>query len=404
MTQTLIDLTDPGLFSSNEFWDVLAWLRANDPVHWHEEADGPGFWAVTRHHDATAVYANDEVFSSRFGMRLGSNAEAVSAVSQRMLIVSDPPDHTQLKRVLSKAFGPAELPRLEHLVGQVVRQVIADAVAAGEVDFIEIAKKIPTQVVCAAMDLPRAEWEWVGQTTTEAFEGEDELVRSAAHGEIFLYFEDLLRQRRGGTGDDFVSKVARDRRATDIPGEERLLTDEEIIFNCNGVLAGANETTRYSTAGGALALAQNPEQWVALRAAGEPAISAAVEEVLRWTVPGVHALRTATRPALVGDVQVAAGDRVTIWNVSANRDEAVFADADRFLLDRSPNRHLTFGAGRHLCLGARLARLELAAFLREAIAQVEEFDLRAAPVYNASNFTWGLRHLPLRLVSRPNVA
>jgi cytochrome P450 len=185
-----------------------------------------------------------------------------------------------------------------------------------------------------------------------------------------------------------------------VPGQDRLLTDEEIVFNCNGVLAGANETTRYSTAGGVLALAENPDQWRALRAGGEAAIPAAVEEILRWTVPGVHVLRTATRPATVGGVPIGVGDRVTIWNVSANRDEAVFADADRFLVDRSPNRHITFGAGRHLCLGARLARLELAAFLSELLDRVEKIELRGKPRYNASNFTWGLRELPLRLVPK----
>ena len=401
-TTPVVDLTDPELFADNRFWEVLAWLRANDPVHWHEEADGPGFWAVTRHQDISAVYADHESFSSRFGMRLGSSADAVASVSQRMLIVSDPPDHTHLKRVLAKAFGPAEMPRLEKLVTEVVRDVIADAVARGDMDFLDVAKLIPNRVVCAVMDLPRSDWGWVGDTTTDAFEGATEEIRSGAHGEIFLYFEELLGERRGGDGDDFISRVARDRRATGTPGEDRLLSDEEIIFNCNGVLAGANETTRYSTAGGVLALTENPEQWQALRAGGESAIPAAVEEVLRWTVPGVHALRTAVRPAVVGGQPIKVGDRVTLWNVSANRDEALFDRPDRFLADRAPNRHITFGAGIHLCLGARLARLELAAFLRELTRQVESVELRGTPRWNASNFTWGLRHLPVRLVPARN--
>ncbi len=302
--------------------------------------------------------------------------------------------------MLSKAFGPAELPRVGELARQVVKDAVAVAVEAEEIDCIDVVKTIPNRVVCAVMDLPRADWDWVGQTTTAAFEGADEETRSGAHGEIFLYFEDLLRQRRNGPGDDFITKVARDRRKTVVPGEERLLTDEEIIFNCNGVLAGANETTRYSAAGGVRALADNPGQWKALAAAGEPAVPAAVEEILRWTVPGVHALRTVTRPAVIGGVPVAVGDRVTVWNVSANRHEAVFVDPDRFIADRSPNRHLTFGAGRHLCLGARLARLELSAFLTELINRVARIELRGEPEYNASNFTWGLRALPVRLVPK----
>ncbi|GAA3269369.1 cytochrome P450 [Dactylosporangium vinaceum] len=395
-----IDLTDESMFERNEFWPALAWLRENDPVHWHEEADGPGFWALTRYADIAAVYADHEGFSSRYGMRLGSNADAVAAVSQRMLIVSDPPDHTHLKRVLSREFGPSELPRLERTVRRVAAEVMDEAVVTGDIDFLEIAKLLPNYVVCAAMDLPREDWAWLGQITTEAFEGEDEVRRSGAHGEIFLYFEDLVHQRRGGDGDDFVSRIARARRASEVPGEERLLTDEEIIFNCNGVLAGANETTRYSTAGGLLALIERPEQWARLRTAGPEGIAAAVEEILRWTVPGVHALRTATRNAEIGGKQIRAGERVTLWNVSANRDESMFDAPDEFRFDRSPNRHITFGAGRHLCLGARLARIELAAFLTELIDRVDRAELRGTPRYNASNFTWGLNHLPVRLVPK----
>jgi cytochrome P450 len=395
-----VDLTDPALFSGNGFWAALAWLRANDPVHWHEEEDGPGFWAVTRYDDVVAAYTDHETFSSRFGMRLGGNAEAVAAVSQRMMIVSDPPDHTQLKRVLAREFGPSEMPRLEPLVRRAAADVVAQAVEAGEVDMLDMVKLLPNYVVCAVMDLPRADWAWVGRTTTDAFEGEDELVRAGAHGEIFLYFEELLHERRGGDKDDFISRVARARRDTAGDPEGRLLSDEEIVFNLNGVLAGANETTRYSAAGGVLGLIEHPAQWRALRAGGEAAVPDAVEEILRWTVPGVHALRTATRPATVGGRAIAAGDRVTLWNASANRDESVFGDGDAFRLDRSPNRHISFGAGRHLCLGARLARMELAAFLTELTARAGALELTGEPVYNASNFTWGLNHLPVRLTPR----
>jgi cytochrome P450 len=399
MTRTqAVDLCDPDLFASNEFWSAFAWLRANDPVHWHEEPDGPGFWAVTRYRDITAVYADHESFSSRYGMRLGSNADAVAAVAQRMLIVSDVPDHTQLKRVLSRAFAPGEMPRLERVVTRVVREVVAEAVETGEMDFIEVAKLLPNYVVCAVMDLPRSEWAWVGQTTTDAFEGADEQTRSGANSEIFLYFDDLVRQRRGSDAEDFISRIIREPRVVD--GGERLLTDEEVIFNCNGVLSGANETTRYSTAGGVLALAENPDQWQELRGASAEGISTAVEEILRWTVPGMHTMRTVTRPVSIGGVELAVGDRVTNWNGSANRDEELFAEADRFRVGRRPNRHIAFGSGRHLCLGARLARLEMATFFGELVERVAAIEITGDPVFNASNFTWGLTALPVRLVPR----
>ncbi len=396
----LVDLKDAELFRRNDFWPVLAWLRANDPVHWHPEPDGPGFWALTRYRDIVDVYTDHETFSSRYGMRLDSNPAAVSAVSQRMLIVSDPPDHTQLKRVLSRPLGQAEMPRIEARVREVVGDVVRSAVTGQSLDFLQVAKKIPNYVVCALMDLPHGDWDWVGKVTTQAFEGPGEEARSGAHGEIFLYFSDLVAARRKHPGDDFVSRVAHDRRAVDREGTARPLTDEEIIFNCNGVLAGANETTRYSAAGGVLALIENPDQWRALVDAGPDGIAPAVEEILRWTVPGMHAMRTAVRPARIGDARIRVGDRVTLWNGSANRDEDMFEHAGRFDIRRAPNRHITFGAGRHMCLGSKLARLELTVFLAELAARVERVELTGEPRFNASNFTWGLRELPVRLVPR----
>ncbi|NKE58810.1 cytochrome P450 [Lentzea sp. PSKA42] len=393
-----IDLTDGQLFARNEFWAALAHLRRHDPVHWHPDDDG-GFWVVTRYDDVVGVYSDPDSYSSRYGMRLGGNPDAVAAVAQRMLIVSDPPDHTHLKRVFAKSFTTAEMHRVDGLVRRVVRDVLADAVEVGELDFLDVAKKIPNHVVCALMDVPRSDWEWIGQVTTDAFEGADEATRAGAHSEIFLFFTELLAERRARPGDDFVSRIALDRRATDDPAGGRPLSDEEIVFNCNGVLAGANETTRYSAAGAVLALAENPDQWAVLRAGGAQAAPTAVEEVLRWTVPGVHALRTVVRATTVGGVHIGVGERVTVWNASANRDEAVFDEADRFRVGRAANRHITFGAGRHLCLGSRLARLELTVFLEELVARVRGFELVAEPTYNASNFTWGLRNLPVRLLA-----
>jgi cytochrome P450 len=400
-----VDLTDADLFRRNAFWPVLAWLRAHDPVHRHPEPDGDGFWVLSRYQDIVGVYANHDVFSSRFGMRLDSNPAAVEAVSQQMLIVTDPPHHTHLKRVLSKAFGPVELPRIEVLVRDVVHDAIRDAVHAAAqhevIDFIDLAKRIPNQVVCSLMGIPRHDWEWIGAMTTEAFDSADPDERSAAHSEVFLYFADLLHQRRGGDGDDFVSRLARDRVRADEPPGERELSDEEIIFNCNGVLAGANETTRYAAAGGLLALMERPEQWDLLRAGGAAAVPGTVEEMLRWTTPGVHAMRTALQPARIAGVPIAAGDRVTLWNVSANRDESVFADPEVFDIRRSPNRHLTFGHGRHVCLGARMARLELAVFWEAFAEHVAAVEATGPAEFNDSNFTWGVRALPVRLHATP---
>jgi cytochrome P450 len=389
-----IDLTDPGLFERDEFGAVLAWLRENDPVHWHEEPDGPGFWVLTRYADIVHAYGDDGLFSSRFGMRLGSRPEAVSAVAGRMLIVADPPEHSELRQVVGRGFGRSAMPRIEEVVRRVAAEVVGAGVDSGELDFLDVAKRIPNQVVCELMGLPREHWEWVGDTTTDAFDAPDEDDRLLAYGELFLLFTEILMERRESPGDDFISMIA---QARESPRGGRELSDEEIVFNCNGVLAGANETTRYSMAGAVLEFLREPAHWHRLREDGPAAIPAAVEEILRWTCPGVHALRTVMRPTEIAGVPIAEGDRITLWNTSANRDETVFAEPDRFRLDREPNRHVTFGSGRHYCIGARVARLELIAFLTELLSRVDHLELIGEPKFNASNFTWGLRTLPVRL-------
>ncbi|MFC9582498.1 cytochrome P450 [Streptomyces yangpuensis] len=395
-----IDLLDPGPFGRNDFWPTFTWLRANSPVHWHPEpgSDDGGFWALSRHRDIMKVYADSDTFVSGRGMRLGSDPAAVAAVAQRMLIVSDVPHHTRLKRALGQAFGPQQMPRLEALVEQVVADLVTEAAEADELDFIDLAKQLPNRVVCAILGIPRADWAWIGALTTDAFDSPDEAVRSNAHSEIFLYFIELLAERRARPGEDLVSQIAHDTLVDEGDGIERPLSDHEIVFNLNGVLSGANETTRYSAAGAVHMFAEHPDQWRLLRALGPDGIAPAVEEILRWTTPGVHALRTAAHDTEIAGTPIAAGARVTLWNVSANRDEDVFADPHSFRVDRRPNRHVAFGHGRHLCLGARLARFELGALLTEMLAVLDGFELTGPATFNSSNFTWGINSLPVRLL------
>ncbi|MCX5275746.1 cytochrome P450 [Streptomyces virginiae] len=395
-----IDLLDPGPFGRNDFWPTFTWLRAHSPVHWHPEpgSDDGGFWVLSRHRDIVKVYADSDTFSSARGMRLGSDPAAVAAVAQRMLIVSDVPHHTRLKRALHQAFGPQQMPRLEAMVEKVVGELVTEALEHDELDFIDLAKQLPNRVVCAMMGIPRADWAWIGALTTDAFDSPDDEVRTNAHSEIFLYFIELLAERRARPGDDLVSQIAHDTLVDEGDGVERPLSDHEIVFNLNGVLSGANETTRYSAAGAVHMFAEHPDQWRLLRGLGQGGIAPAVEEILRWTTPGVHALRTAVRDTEINGIPVAEGARVTLWNVSANRDEDVFADPHAFRVDRRPNRHVAFGHGRHLCLGARLARFELGALLTEMLGVLDGFELAGPVTFNSSNFTWGINALPVRLL------
>ncbi|AVZ73086.1 cytochrome P450 [Streptomyces lunaelactis] len=393
-----IDLLDPAPFARGDFWETFTWLRANDPVHRHPEPEGEGFWALTKHRDITRVYADTETFSSASGMNLGSHPSAVAAVAQRMLIVSDAPQHTRLKRALHQAVGPQRMPYIEELVEKVVAELAEEALERGEFDFIDIAKQLPNRVVCALMGIPTRDWSWIGELTTDAFESEDERERSNANSEIFLYFMELLSERRARPGDDLISHIAHDTQVDEGGGEHRPLTDEEIVFNLSGILSGANETTRYSAAGAIHQFARNHDQWRLLQGRGPEGIAPAVEEILRWTTPGVHAMRTVTRDTEINGVPIAKGERVTLWNISANRDEDLFTDPHTFQVARKPNRHIAFGHGRHLCLGAHMARFELAALLRALTGVLDGFEATGPALYNSSNFTWGIKSLPVRLL------
>jgi cytochrome P450 len=393
MTQhTAPNLFEPGLFDGTRFYDTFAWYRDHDPVSWQQPAEEPaGFWSVTRYRDVVSVHRDTVRMSSTEGMRLGSNDQAVGAVANKMLIVSDPPDHTRMKRVLIRPFSNEVLTRVEQHVDDVVVTVVADALRDGQPDLLQHLKLIPTDVICAIMRLPRTDWAWIGAKTTEAFESPSEVERLMANSEIFKYFYDLVLENRRSRRNEFVNEVT-----ALIAERDETVTDEELVFNFSGILAGGNETTRYTLAALTLQLCQNPQQWQRIRN-GEVELATATEEGLRWSVPGMHVMRTAVEPVQLGDARIEAGQRVVTWIGSANRDPEVFADPDTFDVGRTGNRHLSFGAGRHLCLGSRLARLEITAYLRALRARVSSLELTGIPGYNGSNFTWGLNELPLRL-------
>jgi cytochrome P450 len=282
-----------------------------------------------------------------------------------------------------------------------MRDVVNDALTRmaqrESFDFVgEIAGPLPLSVICQLLGVPRSDWHLMIDWTRTAFGSttSDEVVTDAqkaeANANIFAYYADLLRQRRRSPGDDIVSALA---RAT-IHG--RPLTDEEILLNINGLITGGNETTRHASAGAVIALTRHPDQWRRLKAAPDLARTA-VEEVLRWTAPSLNVMRTALTEITIGGQLIRAGERVSIWNPAVNRDPDVFPDADRFDIGRTPNRHLTFGMGRHLCIGAALARFELLVLLREMAARVREIHPTGPVKRLRSNLMWGVDRVPVRL-------
>ncbi|MCI4066846.1 cytochrome P450 [Micromonospora sp. R77] len=391
-----VNLADPHFFTGDRFLEVTREARRRHPVAW-TDPEGEGFWSVTAYRPGREVLREPETFTSTRGMRLGARPAAVAAASGRMLVVSDGVDHQRLRPAHARWFAGRQLAGLAPGLRDTVERRLRDLVARdGPVDIVaELALLVPSWVLFTMMGVPAQDRDELAALTAAGFDDADTspaaaAERAAAHAGVFDYFFELLEQRRADPGDDVVSTLA-----NSVHGG-RPLTDDEVVLNCVGLLNGGLETTPHAISGAVLAFARHPEQWRRLRA--DPALlDSAVEEILRYTSPPGHAMRTATRPTRLGDAHIAEGDRVVVWLPSCNRDEEVFPEPDRFLVDRRPNQHLGFGGGPHYCVGAALARLELRCVLAALLGQVAQFHEVAEPDRLASNFLNGLQRLDVVL-------
>jgi cytochrome P450 len=394
-----INVTDPGLYSRGNPYAVFRWLRANDPVRWQPPRDLPGFWILTKYDDVRAVYRDPATFSSARGILLRPEEHGADPGGGRTLALTDPPRHRQLRALVDEWFVLRSVRKLEAEMREAARDVVSRALERERCDFVtQIAARIPLYVICKMMGVPRDDWEHIFTLTNEAFGAGEAAMRRLAHLEILQYFEDLAGRRAKSPDDDLVSVLA----TAQIDG--RALTSDEVLLNCDNLLVGGTENTRIAAAGGMLAFLQHPAEWRAL--AREPAtlLPSAVEEVLRWTSTATHIMRTATRPVVIRDRHIGEGERVTLWNPSANRDESVFTDPDRFDVRRSPNRHLALGAGEHFCLGGTLARAELRLLYEELLGQTDRIDLDGEPAMINSIVVNGVERLPVRLRPAPRRA
>jgi cytochrome P450 len=387
-----INLTDPKLYSDGDPYAVWEWLRKNDPVRWQPPTQLPGFWILTKYDDIREVYRDPAIFSSAGGILLRPEEHGSDPGGGRTLALTDPPRHRQLRSVVDEWFVLRSVRALEAEMRDVASEVIMRAMERETCDFVtEIAARVPLYVICKMMGVPKGDWEHLFALTNEAFGAAEAVDRRLAHLGILQYFEALVAERRKRPADDVVSALV----AAEVDGKK--LTLEELILNCDNLLVGGTENTRIAAAGGMLAFIQYPDEWQAI-SKDLTLLPSAVEEVLRWTSTATHLLRTVTKPVTIRDRKIAAGERVTLWNPSANRDESVFADGDRLDVRRKPNRHLALGGGEHFCLGGALARAELRLLYHELLRNAERVELDGTPVFLSSIVVNGPERLPVRFV------
>lgn len=401
LTIDRIDLSDHDLFVEAVPHEAFAVLRREDPVHWNEEADGRGFWAVTRYEDIRQVHREVEVFSSEIGGTSLEDLDPEQIEARKSMLDMDPPRHDELRGLIARRFTPRAVTVWEDQVRRVTRSVLDRAMPLGEFDFVrEVSSEIPMQVFAEILGVPQEERREIIEigdrllgnqdpeyaVTETADEHRNLPFSHPAALEMFEFGRRLAAERRRNPSNDLITQLAFEP-----------LTQQEFDTYFVLLATAGNETTRHTITHGLLALLEFPEEMERLRREPETGKSAA-EEMLRWATPVHHFRRTARVDTELAGVRIKAGDKVTTWFVSGNRDEEVFEEPDRFDIGRSPNRHMAFGPGGiHHCMGAHLARMEVRIAFEELLARGVKIESAGPPERLRSNFFNGIKRLPVRV-------
>src|ERR1700761_6502652 len=405
-SQTLshIDLSDHDAFVAGVPYEAFAELRREAPVYWTPEPDGGrGFWAVTRYDDIRFVHRNVELFSSELGGTSLEDLEPQYVEARKSMIDMDPPRHDELRGLIARRFTPRAVGVWEDQVRSVTREVLDLALPKGEFDFVrEVSSEIPMQVFAEILGVPHEERRVIielgdrllGNQDPEYMAPDAEAHKnlpfsSPAALEMFEFGRRLAKERREHPREDIITQLAFEP-----------LTQQEFDVYFVLLAAAGNETTRHTITHGLLALLEHPEELAKLRDAGDDLAlrKSAAEEMLRWATPVHHFRRTAAVDTELAGTPIKAGDKVTTWFVSGNRDESVFESPDTFDIARSPNPHMAFGPGGiHHCMGAHLAKMEVRIAFEELLGRVDEIELAGPPERLRSNFFNGIKRLPVRV-------
>ena len=401
MTAATVDLYSPTALADGPPHAELAELRATSPVCWQEIPGQPGFWAVLKHADVIRVAREPQLFSASEGGIMLEDAHPAQLERMRnMLLAMDPPRHTDYRRPLLPSFKATVMAGLEGRVRAICREIF-DRVGDGDVEFVhDVTSSLPSQVVGELVGIPEEDWpkihRWSEMSTSNQdpdFHHEDEVggeVVDPVMAMAMYAIEFAGRRRQEDPREDLATLIL----GTEFSGT--LMTDVDFGSFFVQLVTAGNDTTKTMLSSGLLALLQHPDQLAELRA--DPSlVEGAVEEILRWANPLHYFRRTATADTELRGVEIAAGDKVAMYYTSANRDEDVFEDSQRFDIHRHPNPHLSFGIAEHYCLGVHLARLEGRVFFEELLAAYPSIELTGEPVRTRSNLNNALKHLPIRL-------
>lgn len=394
---TAIDLVSASSYANGHPWDQYRWLRDNDPVHWHPEDDGPGFWTITKYDDIRSISRQPKLFSSfARGVMMAESDDAGLAAQRQMMLTMDPPQHDRFKLLVSRGFTPKNAQLLAGRVAELSREIVDDVIERGECDLVhDVTGRLPSGLIAELMGMPRADGERLYELTEIMHTTDDAVappeVKMAAIGEMLGYAQTVADLKRREPGDDIATTLVN----AEVDGDR--LTDAEFQWFFLLLVNAGGDTTRNLLAAGIQMLFDHPDERARLLADVDGLLPTTIEEMLRFTSPVVNFRRTALADTELRGQPIAAGDKVMMFYGSANRDADVFAEPDRFDVGRDPNPHLAFGGGGpHLCLGLHVARIEIAAMLRELLVRLPDLESAGAPDVLASNFIAGVRTMPVR--------
>jgi cholest-4-en-3-one 26-monooxygenase len=398
-----VDLIDPDTFAEGVPFGAFARMRKEAPVFWHpqEGAYGGGFWVVTRHHDVQEVSRQPEVFSScqRGALLSTGNArdEEISLQHTRLLMLNmDPPEHSQLRNIVQRAFTPRTIRALEDRLREFANEIVDRALAKGEGDFVkDVAAELPLLAICELIGIPAEDRDKIFDLSNRLIGFDDPEFGTSAEDamkasmEMYLYANELAEQRQQDPRGDIVTKLLQ----AEVDGDKLTVQQFDMFFLLLAV--AGNETTRNAITHGMQAFFEHPDQWELFKK--ERPLESAAEEIIRWATPVMQFQRTALSDYELEGQLIRKGDRVAIYYTAGNRDETALTDPDRFDVTRTENDHIAFGGGGpHFCLGANLARAEIQIMFDVIAERMPDITSLAEPRMLRSMFINGIKELPVR--------
>ena len=393
-----INLIDPEYFAKHGHpWDQYEWLRSNAPVFWHDEPDGPGFWAITKYDDIRAISRTPKIFSSYETGVMLPDPDPMGLYAQRLMMLNmDPPQHDRFKLLVSRGFTPKNAPLLRPRIEELAREILDSAMKKNSLDFVsEIAGRLPSGLIAELMGMPREDGERLYNLTEIMHTNDDAVappeVKMAAVGEMLAYGQSVADIKRKTPGDDLATILVN----AEVDGDR--LTNEDFQWFFLLLVNAGGDTTRNLLAAGLQLLFDHPDQRAKLMSNLDGHLATAIEEMLRFSSPVSHFKRTVMEDTIIRGQSIKAGERVVMFYGSANRDEDVFENPNTFDITRDPNPHVAFGAGGpHLCLGMHVARVELAVMFKELLTLMPNIRSDGEFERMHSSFIAGIHSMPVK--------